>query len=88
MWGFWEGQIYAPESALWRNNWESKRAGKEYIKLVTAEWVTTGVATSNNDGSLKFHGLYGDYDFRSGEKVFRASLRPGLISTEARPITE
>lgn len=83
MWGFWEGQIYRPESALWRQNWSLKPAGKEYVKLVTEEWITRGDAATDANGVLKFRGFYGDYVLAVGGKRYRVSFRPGATEAAA-----
>jgi len=86
MWGFWEGQIYTPESALWRNNWGPKRAGKEYIKLVEG-LMTKGECVADIDGKINIRGYYGDYvveynnrrcsvNFQAGKKTANCILKP------------
>ena len=38
MWGFWEGEIYRRERALYRADWSAKPSGTMFEDLVFNEW--------------------------------------------------
>ena len=85
MWGFWEGRHWKPDAALWRKDWSIKPNGREYVRLVTEEWVTRGEGTASADGRLAFRGFYGTYRFTAGGRTFTASFAPGRCEASASP---
>ena len=85
MWGFWEGRHWRPEGALWRKDWSIKPNGREYVRLVTDEWVTRGEGRASADGRLAFRGFYGTYRFTAGGRTFTASFAPGRCEASASP---
>ena len=85
MWGFWEGRHWRPEGALWRKDWSIKPNGREYVRLVTDEWVTRGEGRVSADGRLAFRGFYGTYRFTAGGRTFTASFAPGRCEATASP---
>ncbi len=61
LWGFWEGQFWKPQAALWRFDWTIKPSGQAYLDLVFGEWWTRASGVSGTDGSFTSRGFLGDY---------------------------
>jgi endo-1,4-beta-xylanase len=61
-WGFWEGQIWLPQTALLRKDWTLKPNGKAYMDLVFNQWWTRAKGISDADGRYSTRGFLGDYD--------------------------
>ncbi len=72
MWGFWEGRHWRPEAALWRKDWTIKPNGQAYVKLMD-EWKSRGTAHVT-DGTLKFHGFFGEYRIHAGDRTWTVHL--------------
>lgn len=62
MWGFWEGQHWLPDAALFRRDWTLKPAGLGWSNLVLKEWMTTTNVVTGLDGKAAFRGFKGEYD--------------------------
>jgi GH35 family endo-1,4-beta-xylanase len=61
MWGFWEGQIWRPDAALYRNDWSEKPALLAYQSLVFDDWWTDETGSTSNTGEFSVRGFKGDY---------------------------
>ncbi len=61
MWGFWEGQHWKPEAALYRQNWSLKPNGKIWNDLIFKEWWTNDTGLSNGTGDFSTRGFLGKY---------------------------
>ena len=46
LWGFWEGQHWRPDAALFRNDWSIKPNGQVWKDLVLKWWRTNSEGTS------------------------------------------
>lgn len=84
MWGFWEGDHWIPNAALWRKDWTIKPNGAAYVKLME-EWRTSGTGAVDDAGRLRFRGFYGDYLIRQGERTWRATLNRDQAAVDAVP---
>jgi len=62
MWGFWEGNHWKPEAALYRRDWSIKPAGQAWRALVFKEWWTDETGQTGRDGVFKTRGFLGDYE--------------------------
>ncbi|HEU0120516.1 MAG TPA: endo-1,4-beta-xylanase [Bryobacteraceae bacterium] len=62
LWGFWEGNHFRPNAALWRNDWSPKPAAQAWRDLVYKKWWTNVQARSDADGVLRFRGFGGNYE--------------------------
>lgn len=69
MWGFWAGLHWRPEAGLWAENWSIRPHGKEYVKLITEEWVSRGTVQASPDGTIRFRGFFGTYKIKAGGKI-------------------
>lgn len=62
LWGFWQGQHWRPNAALYRTNWEEKRNGAVFRELTQKRWWSSENGVSNKSGSFTGRVFYGDYD--------------------------
>lgn len=70
LWGFWEGQDWRPDAALFRKNWSIKPNGQVWEDLVMKKWWTNLHGTSAVDGTYSTRGFLGDYllSAKSGQR--------------------
>ncbi len=61
-WGFWEGAIFQPPVALFREDWSEKPNGAAYRDLVFNKWWTEEAGTSNRKGEFSTSAFLGNYD--------------------------
>lgn len=61
MWGYWEGQHWRPEAALFNKDWTRRKHGKVWQDLVYNQWWTREAGQTGADGTLALRGFLGDY---------------------------
>lgn len=61
-WGFWEGQMWRPGAAWFREDWSLKPAAQAYIDLVLGEWWTDVSGRTDVNGEFRVSGFLGDYE--------------------------
>ncbi len=61
MWGFWEGNHWLPNAALYRTDWSIKPNGQAFNDLVFGRWWTKASGSSDGSGLYRTRGFYGDY---------------------------
>lgn len=61
MWGFWAGQHWKPEAAMFRTDWSLRPAGIAWSNLVFREWTTEATVRTGADGRAAFRGFRGSY---------------------------
>ncbi len=81
-WGFWEGNVIFPRTALIRRDWSLKPAAHAYIDLVFKKWWTNVRGTTDATGSYSTRGFLGEYEITATkdgmEKVVPVLLKkPG-----------
>ena len=64
LWGFWEGQDWRPDAALFRRDWRIKPNGQVWKDLVLGKWWTSADGFSAADGTYSTRGFLGDYDVK------------------------
>jgi endo-1,4-beta-xylanase len=74
MWGFWEGDMWRSEAALWKKDWTPTAQGLAYRELVFGKWWTQVSGKTDKDGTLKVHAFYGDYEIISDGKIKKVSF--------------
>ena len=62
MWGFWAGQHWRPNAALFRTDWSLKPNGIAWSNLVFKEWWTATNVMADATGTVTVRGFKGDYD--------------------------
>ncbi|MCP5110900.1 MAG: endo-1,4-beta-xylanase, partial [bacterium] len=50
MWGFWEGDHWRPDAALWREDWSIKPIGQLWVDHVFGKWRTASALPSASNG--------------------------------------
>jgi endo-1,4-beta-xylanase len=61
MWGFWEGQHWLPDAALYRKDWSIKPSGQAFKDLLFKRWWTNTSGLSNVNGQYSTRGFLGNY---------------------------
>jgi endo-1,4-beta-xylanase len=61
MWGYWEGQHWIPNAALYRQDWSLKPNGQAYKDLLFKRWWTNATGLSNTNGQYGTRGFLGYY---------------------------
>jgi len=83
MWGFWEGDHWRPDGAMYRKDWTPKPNAQAYIDLVLGKWRTPDAdLVADADGFVTlpaaYHGVYQvTVGAPNGEEVQLASHRHG-----------
>ncbi len=62
MWGFWAGQHWRPNAALFRQDWSLKPSAVAWSNLVFKEWWTSADAVADADGVVRIRAFKGDHD--------------------------
>jgi len=62
MWGFWEGDQWRPNGAMFRKDWSVKPNGQAYLDLVLKKWWTNEKGKTDASGFYKTRGFLGDYE--------------------------
>jgi len=62
MWGFWEGEHWKPDAAMFRKDWTEKPNAKIWKELVTKEWTTNLSSSTNSKGCIEARGYLGLYE--------------------------
>jgi hypothetical protein len=76
MWGFWAGQHWRPNAALFRQDWSLKPNGLAWSNLVFKEWWTTTSVVADANGLVTVRGFKGDYAHRGQRFRHDQSLQP------------
>jgi endo-1,4-beta-xylanase len=74
VWGFWEGALWLPHSALWKRDWTLTPAGHAYQDLVLGEWWTDWAGSADENGHCEVEAFYGRHLIVSGDKEVTAAL--------------
>ncbi|WP_293910492.1 endo-1,4-beta-xylanase [Deinococcus sp.] len=61
MWGFWEGNHWLPNAALYRQDWSIKPNGQAFKDLIFWKWWTRASGQTSAAGTYSTRGFYGDY---------------------------
>lgn len=61
LWGFWAGQHWRPEAAMFTRDWRAKPNAEAWLKLVKNTWWTDVSGKTNAEGEFAGRGFYGDY---------------------------
>lgn len=62
VWGFWEGQMFQSDGALYRKDWSIKPVGEAFRDLILKTWHTDETLTTDAKGLATTRGFVGDYD--------------------------
>lgn len=77
MWGFWDGNHWKKNAALFNKDWTPKPALEVYKKLLQQEWATNAQGTTSPQGEFPLRGFYGDYEVNvtAGGKTQKAKAK-------------
>jgi len=74
MWGFWEGDHWQPQTALWQKDWTPTPQGLAYRDLVFNQWWTRVSGKADNQGILRVNAFYGDYNISANGETQKVRL--------------
>ncbi|WP_310602152.1 endo-1,4-beta-xylanase [Anaerosporobacter sp.] len=60
-WGFWEGEMYEPDAAMYRNDFSIKPNGQAWKDLIYSEWWTNVSGATGNDGIYQNRAFLGEH---------------------------
>jgi GH35 family endo-1,4-beta-xylanase len=60
-WGFWEGDHWVADAALWRKDWTLRKHGEAFTHLVGKVWRTDADGATDAGGNFKTRAFYGSY---------------------------
>ena len=77
IWGFWEGDVWRPNTALWRRDWSIKPNGNVWINLVHKEWSTDTKGSTDKQGIFRTSGFLGLYEIviKKDKRVEKVEMR-------------
>jgi GH35 family endo-1,4-beta-xylanase len=85
MWGFWEGQHWIPNGAMFKKDWTPKAWAKAYEKLVKGDWWTNLTLQTDASGKASARAFYGTHKVEAtvGGKTVTATieLKPGNVGS-------
>lgn len=62
IWGFWEGQHWRPNAAMFRKDWSERPIARVWRDLVLKQWRTNADGQTGADGEFQVRGFLGDYE--------------------------
>ncbi|QDU70528.1 endo-1,4-beta-xylanase [Mucisphaera calidilacus] len=90
LWGFWGGDMWIPQAALWQKNWQPRPNGEAYIDLMTKTLNTHERLRTDTSGRVAARAFKGDYvvrvrvDEKRGEVRVRLGDEPGVVQVTVR----
>lgn len=86
MWGFWEGAHWLPDAAIYRRDWTIRPHGQVYQNLISKTWWTNATGLTDDKGSYKTRGFYGDYQITVTPPTGSAKTVPAKITKGANNV--
>lgn len=77
MWGFWEGNHWQPQRALWLDDWSPTAQALRYQALVLDEWWTDAQLVTDAGGNLEFAAFAGEYEIDIAGDLENVNLSAG-----------
>ncbi len=74
LWGYWEGAMWMPASALYRDDWSLTPSGEAYRSLVFDEWWTRFEGKSDDNGICVIPAFYGIHRLTCNENVMEVTF--------------
>jgi endo-1,4-beta-xylanase len=74
MWGFWEGSMWQPVSALVDKHWNPRPNGQAWIDLVKKKWWTDKTLETDSKGQATVRAFKGDYEVTEGQSTTAVTL--------------
>lgn len=83
-WGFWEGNHWLPQAALWRKDWTIKPSGRAWLKLVKEDWMTKASLRSDRKGAAQVRAFLGTYEVTATVGGRKASVKAVVAKPGAK----
>ncbi len=77
MWGFWEGNHWKPERALWKTDWTPTEQALRYRELVYDEWWSNADLLVDQNGKLQANLFAGDFEITINGQAFTNTIASG-----------
>lgn len=61
-WGFWEGSMYEPGAAMFRQDFSMKPNGEVWMDLIYNQWWTNESGATNANGDYNTRGFLGEHE--------------------------
>ena len=74
LWGYWEGAMWMPASALYRKDWSLTPSGEAYRSLVLDEWWTDYEGKSDKNGMCIIPAYFGKHQVKVNGKMKEVDL--------------
>ena len=74
LWGHWEGAMWMPASALYRDDWSLTPSGEVYRSLVLDEWWTSFEGKSDENGFCVIPAFFGTHELKVNGKSREVKL--------------
>jgi endo-1,4-beta-xylanase len=75
VWGFWAGDHWMPQTAMWKKDFTPTPQALVYRDLVFNKWWTKVSGTADANGTYKTRAFYGDYIITSNGQEKKVTLR-------------
>lgn len=77
LWGFWEGAMWMPASALYREDWSLTPVGEAYQSLVLNEWWTQYEGKADENGRVVIPAFFGTHQLiiNGKEKIIKLNKK-------------
>lgn len=86
MWGFWAGRHWEPDAALFAKDWTLRPHGQVWIDLVTKKWWTHEKGTTDQAGTYRTRGFFGDYEITVHAAGNSKTVKATLDRTRTEPV--
>ncbi|WP_419193560.1 endo-1,4-beta-xylanase [Kolteria novifilia] len=80
LWGFWQGNMFEPNAALYRTDWTLKPNGQVVRDLLLRQWRTETSGKTDASGQLTIRGFRGDYNLTAAKDGKRAGVVTSLTT--------
>lgn len=82
MWGFWEGNHWQPQRALWLTDWTPTAQALRYQALVLDEWWTDAELITDASGVVEFAAFAGLYEIDIDGNLLTEHITAGGTRTD------
>ncbi len=82
MWGFWDGNHWKDNSAMFNEDWSLKPSGEVFINKVFSDWWTNESSTSDNIGFSTFRPFKGKHMITVTKDSITTSVEIDLTTDE------
>ncbi len=87
MWGFWDGDHWRCDAAMYRNDWSLKPSGEAFLDLVFNQWWTDETVATDATGKATIRGFLGDYVLTAETPDSTITIDAKLETNGTAPVT-